>query len=181
FLALCSRAARRRTACSPSTPVGETTPRLPCPQSTPPPPEGAWDDGAAAGERHLAALEPALQKAELDSSIVASLRVAGAKRAADRTSFEAMVLEQVGASLSEKAARLRAEVAERGPALAERAAEVAAGQAAVESAEARVQERASAFERAQAEQQGSEEARAAAALALQAFHGEAAAAAEAKD
>lgn len=120
--------------------------------------EGAWDEGAAAGKQHLEALGPALEKAALDGSVMASLNIVGAKRAGERTNFDGMVLEQVGASMAEKSASLKKELEERGPAVAERGAAVAAQASEVEKAESELSNRRSALEQAQAQQNESETA-----------------------
>jgi len=143
--------------------------------------EGAWDEGTASGQEHLAALEPALQKAGLDSSVTASLHIVGTKRSSDRTSFDNMVMEQVGVTLSETAAGLQAELAGLEPAVAQSSAEVAAKTAEVQNAEAKAHECKAAFEQAQAEEQAGEEAVAAAARALQGFLCEFGAASEAQE
>jgi len=134
--------------------------------------EGAWEEGALCGQQRVEQLQPALQIADLDASVRASLGSSGSKRASERSAFDTLVLEQVATSLFEKAAALRRELAERAPGLAEAGACVAAQASEVDTAEGAAQECRAAFEQALAQLHESEAQAKAAAQELQAFAAE---------
>jgi hypothetical protein len=135
--------------------------------------DGTWDEGTLNGQQRVEHLQPALQKADLDASVTASLGISGSKKASERSAFDNMVLEQVATSLHEKAAALRRELAEKGPGLAAATAATAAQAAEVDKAEKAAQECKSTFEQAQAQLQESEAKSRAAAQELKAFSTEA--------
>jgi len=143
--------------------------------------DGAWEEGMLNGQQRVEHLQPALQQADLDASVTASLGISGSKKASERSAFDNMVLEQVVTSLHEKATALRKELAEQGPGLAGAAAAAAAQASEVDKAEKAVQESKSASEQAQAQLQDSEAKSRAAAQELKAFSAEAKKAAKASE
>jgi len=143
--------------------------------------DGTWDEGTLNGQQRVEHLQPALQKADLDASVMASLGFSGSKKASERSVFDNMVLEQVATSLSQRAAALREELAGRGPGLAEATAATAAQTSEVDKAEAAAQECRSAFEQAQAQLHESEATSRAAARELKVFSAEARRAARASE
>jgi len=143
--------------------------------------DGTWDEGMLNGQQRVEHLQPALQKADLDASVTASLGISGSKKASERSAFDNMVLEQVATSLHEKATALRRELEEKGPGLVEAAAATAAQASVVEKVEKAAQECKAASEQALAQLHESEAKSRAAAQELKAFSAEAKRAAKASE
>lgn len=135
--------------------------------------EGAWDDDALTGKQHVEGLKPALQRAKLDNSVLDTFTISGPKKAADRSTFDCMVIEQVASSLSDVAADLQKELLEVGSGAVAAAAAVAAQAEEVEKAEAQASQHKSELEQAQAQRQESEALLKDAALELKSFSAEA--------
>jgi len=119
--------------------------------------EGQSDDAA----QHYNELLPFLQGG-VDESLMSALPSSCGKKAAERGSFDTMVLEQIGTLFKDKLAALAKAVDEAAPAAEERAADVAAAQAALEAASSAQQAAADALNGAKgAEQDAAAAARAA--------------------
>mmetsp|Transcript_72 Transcript_72/g.156 ORF Transcript_72/g.156 Transcript_72/m.156 type:complete len:354 (+) Transcript_72:98-1159(+) len=81
-------------------------------------------DGQGDPEQHYRALLPLLTNLGLDDSLLNALPSTCKKTAADRGSFDTMVLEQLGTCLREQVAKLAKDIEEATPAAQERAAAV---------------------------------------------------------
>ncbi|CAK0872667.1 unnamed protein product [Prorocentrum cordatum] len=113
--------------------------------------------------------------------VLATFALSGPKKAAERTSFDVMVIEQVASSLAEAAAGLQKGLLEAGSGVAEAAAAVAAKTAEVEKVEVQTNQCKSELEQAQAQHQESEAVFQAAAAELKAHSAEAKRLAKARD
>merc|ERR1719343_468961 len=92
-------------------------------------------EGLGEPEEHFRALLPLLSGLGLDESLMSALPSTCKKAAAERGSFDAMVLEQLGARLREQSASLARVVEEATPAAQARASAVEAAQAEFHKAE----------------------------------------------
>ena len=129
-------------------------------------------EGLGEPEEHFQALLPLLSGLGLDESLMSALPSTCKKTAADRGSFDAMVLEQLGARLKEQAVSLAGVVEEATPAAQARAFAVEAAQAELQKAEEAEKRAVEALEVARAGQQAAAAGAAAAKEKVDAFEPE---------
>lgn len=123
-------------------------------------------------EQHYKALLPLLTDLGLDESLSQALPSTCAKKASERGAFDAMVLDQLGASLRERVASLARAVEEATPPAQERAAAVEAAQAQVSATTGAQEQAAKAAAEAGSANETAAAARQAAGDALTAFEPE---------
>jgi len=129
-------------------------------------------EGQGEAEQHFQALLPLLDGLGLDESLMSALPSTCRKPAAERGSFDAMVLEQLGARMREQAATLARTVEEATPAAQERASAVEAAQAELGRAAAEEKSAVEDLEQSKASQQAAAQGATAARERLEVFEPE---------
>lgn len=101
--------------------------------------EAAFEDVAAV-KAHIKALGALAKKISCDDSLLTSIPSSGGKKPSERGGFDAMVVDQMEASLKGAVAKLETELAEGAPASADRAAAVSQATSKLEGARAAAQQ-----------------------------------------